>query len=125
VSNHGQELRDCTHGPGSIPPPFNQYDAYYIIPQSFKADLTALAMNDDETKIASSSTDLQLDLKALVENVEGEEVVVIETGMNPDGTRCLVGTGKKHRYWTIKDGLSEDDDFLFIHEDGWNKIMEW
>ena len=82
-------------------------------------------MNDDETKTASSSTDLQLDLTQLVENVEGEEVVVVDTGMNPDGTLRLAASGIKRKYWSIKDGLSEDEDFLFIHEDGWEKIIQW
>jgi hypothetical protein len=101
-----------------------QFHTYYVIPRSFKTDLEALALSDSAARSASPS-DLVLDLTNLVESVEGEEVVVIDTKADAEGSRTLSVTGKKERYWTLKDGLSEDEDFLFIHEDGWMKIIEW
>jgi len=110
---------------GAIPPPFKQYHTYYIIPRSFKDDLQALALSDDEIKTAASSTDLQLDLRELVESTEGDEVSTISTREDDEANRFLTPLVKSRLYWTIKDGLSEDEDFFFIHEKGWKKIMEW
>jgi hypothetical protein len=110
---------------GAIPPPFAPFETFYIVPRSFKADLEALALNTVESKTDASPTDLQLDLTSLVENTDGEEVHVIQTNEAADGTRKLVATSKKERFWTLKDGLSEDDDFLFVHATGWTKMTEW
>lgn len=82
-------------------------------------------MNAQETKTDASPTDLQLDLTPLVESVEGEEVLVINTVLSSEGSYVLDISAKKQRFWTLKDGLSEDDDFLFVNGDGWNKILEW
>jgi hypothetical protein len=109
---------------GAIPPPFKPYHTYYIVPRSFKKDLEALAMGDDEIT-AASPTDLQLDLTELLESVEGQEVITISTREDDDGNRFPTPLGTKGSYFTIKDGLSEDEDFLFVHEKGWKKIIEW
>lgn len=109
----------------NIPPPFTAYNTYYVIPKSFEQDLKALALNDAETKTEASPTDLQLNMKDLVETVEGEEVYVLQTWEQPDGTSALGGDLKKDVFWNLKDGLVEDDDFLFIHQTGWDKIIEW
>lgn len=110
---------------GAIPPPFSPNDLYYVVPKSFKADLEALALNAQETKTEASQTDLQLDLTPLVESLEGEDVSVILGTDAPDGSQRLSAMAKKQRFWTLKDGLSEDDDFIFVNEDGWTKIVEW
>lgn len=109
----------------SIPPPFNAYEVYYILPKAFEQDLKALALNDAETKTEAAPTDLQLDLTGLVESVEGDDVYVIQTAAQSDGFLRLAGNAGKERFWTLKDGLVEDEDFLFIHQSGWTKIVEW
>lgn len=110
----------------SIPPPFIDFNVYYIIPKSFEKDLKALALSDAETKTDAAPTDLQLDMTGLVESVHPEQVHVIQTTAVPDGSLTLGGPYKEaESYWTLKDGLVEDDDFLFIHQSGWEKIMEW
>lgn len=64
-------------------------------------------------------------MTGLVENVEPDQVHVIQTS-KAQGTLSLGGEhSKAEPYWTLKDGLVEDDDFLFIHESGWVKIEEW
>lgn len=110
----------------SIPPPFIEFNVYYIIPKSFERDLKALALNDAENKTDATPTDLQLDMTGLVENVEADQVHVIQSAPTSDNAPAIGGEYKKaESYWTLKDGLVEDDDFLFIHSSGWDKIMEW
>lgn len=112
---------------GSIPPPFTVADVYYIIPKSFERDLKALAHSDAETKTEATPTDLQLDMTDLVESIEPDQVHVFQSSSVP--VAAPGGTVPEHKkaepYWTLKDGLVEDDDFLFIHQSGWTKIMEW
>lgn len=118
-------VKTSLHRAESIPPPFNAFEVYYVLPKAFEQDLKALALSDAEAAIEAGPTDLQLDLTSLVESVEGDEVYVIQTAAQPDGYLRLGGSGKKDQYWTLKDGLVEDEDFLFIHQTGWDKIVEW
>jgi hypothetical protein len=65
-------------------------------------------------------------MTGLVETTEADQVHVIQTSIMPDGSRALSTEYRKAEpYWTLRDGLVEDDDFLFIHEAGWEKILEW
>lgn len=109
----------------AIPPPFKPYHTYYIIPRSFEKDLKALALGDNDTKTEEAPTQLDLDMGGLYSEVHGPEFTTIQTREDDDGKRYLTPLGKKGEFFEIKDGLSEDEDFLFVNEKGWKKITEW
>ncbi len=69
-------------------------------------------------------SDLHIDLSLLLKDEEGEDIYVIE----PD---VLVGgasngpQGRKERFWPVKDGLLENEDFVFVTTGSWNKLVSW
>jgi hypothetical protein len=118
--------RPCarTDESGAIPPPFKPYHTYYIIPRKFEADLKALALGDTEIKTEGTPIELQLHVKDLVES-SYENFTTIQTREDDDGKRHLTPLGTKGEFYEIPNGLSEDEDFLFVHEKGWKKILAW
>lgn len=87
--------------------------------------MKALALGDNEAKTEAAPTDLQLDMKALISVSYGPDFMTIKTREDDEGKRDLTPLAKKGEFFEIPDGLSEDEDFLFVHEKGWTKILEW
>lgn len=87
--------------------------------------MKALALDDTEIKTEGSPTELELNVKDLVESSYGNGFTTIQTREDDDGKRHLTPLGTKGEFFEILNGLSEDDDFLFVHEKGWKKILAW
>ena len=49
---------------------------------------------------------------------------MIQTG-TIDGQISLVPKAKKERVWQIRDNLVENEDFVFVSADGWEKLVSW
>jgi len=105
----------------TIPPPFNVWERYYIIPPSIN-DTLKLSLDLARKESLSSP---RIDLSGLVQDADGELVRVIGTAVDSNGTRTLSNTGQEERLWSIKEGLVENTDFMFVSEAGWNHIVEW
>lgn len=100
---------------GAKPPPYDDFRRYALIPTSLTKQLQAAAFQSD-------GADVELDMSSLVENVQGEEIFVIST-LDSEGKPSLHHTAEKQRVWKLKAGLSEDDDYTYISEEGWNKVV--
>ena len=83
-----------------------------------------MALGDTEVKTGDTPTELQLDVKELAES-SYENFTTIQTREDDDGKRHLTPLGTKGEFYEIPNGLSEDEDFLFVHEKGWKKIIAW
>jgi hypothetical protein len=87
--------------------------------------LKTVALDDpSSSKTGVETSDLCIDLTPFLKDEQGEEVYVIETEDLSDVT-SLVPKGKKKRIWAVKDGLLENDDFVFVSSDGWQKLLSW
>lgn len=62
-------------------------------------------------------------MASLVDSEQGEEVWVMDTDSNADET-FLVPKGKQEKIWRLKNGLGEDDDFVYISEPGWRRVAQ-
>jgi len=105
----------------TIPPPFAQWERYYIIPSTIIETLKHSFDPDQKETISAP----RLDLSGLVSNAEGERVRVICTEAGENGKHTLALRSKDELLFTIKDGLVENSDFMFVSEEGWNNIVEW
>ena len=110
---------------GCLPPPFILWDRYYIVPASLLNTLKILA-HDDPTmsKSDAGTSDLRLDLSLLLKEDRGEEVFLIDT-KHSAGQNSLGPGGRKEMIWTVKDGLVENEDFIFVSSQGWDKLISW
>ena len=97
---------------GASPPPFNNYDRYALIPASLSKQIKTAAYGD--------GADVTLDMSLLVEG-QGQEVYVIDT-VGQTGDKSLHHVAKKEHVWKLKPGLQEDDDYVYISHEGWDKI---
>lgn len=109
-------------GPASTPPPFKPYERYFLIPCKVRDDLKRAAFNDD---VVASTSQLRLDMSSLIADsspAEGEEVYIPEQNVQADGGTALSPKGRKERFWSLKSGQVEDEDFLYITESGWKSL---
>jgi ubiquitin carboxyl-terminal hydrolase 4/11/15 len=102
---------------GAKPPPYEPYRRYALIPTSLTKQLQAAAFQPTVAAV-------ELDMSSLVQDTEGEEVRVIATREDLDGPGFFLHhmEPRKERMWKLKAGLVEDEDFIYISEEGWNKI---
>lgn len=119
---YGEVLSEPTRYPyrsrlmiGAKPPPYDDFRRYALIPTSLTKQLQAAAFQSD-------GADVELDMSSLVQDVQGEEIFVIST-LDSEGKPSLHHTAEKQRVWKLKAGLSEDEDYTYISEEGWNKVV--
>ena len=101
------------------------WERYFLLPASLLNTLKILALDRPSTsKSGVGISDLRIDLSLLIKDQEGEEVFIIETEVSSTG-RSLVPEGRRDRIWPVKDGLLENEDFVFVSSEGWNKLLSW
>jgi ubiquitin carboxyl-terminal hydrolase 4/11/15 len=105
-----------------VSPPFDDWSLVYIIPSTILSELKALAFGDSQDTTTSLP---KIDLTSLIKDADGEEVIVIGATRTTEGKGKLDPNGSKTLVWSVKDGLVENDDFMFISEEGWKNIVEW
>ena len=49
--------------------------------------------------------------------------MAIDTALDPNHEINLVPRGTQERVWALREGLSEDEDFMYLSEDGWLKLV--
>ena len=87
--------------------------------------LKTLALDDPSTsKSAVAASDLRIDLSPLLKDPQGQEVYIISTESS-GGKTVLLPKWRKDRVWAVKDGLTENEDFVFISTLGWDKLVQW
>jgi hypothetical protein len=131
---------------GLLPPPFRIWGKYYIVPASLLSTLKTLAL-DDASKSSVSPSDLRIDLSSLLKDgtfepvaagaaggaLAGrksvEEVFSIGSGLNRstggDARELRPFEGRKEKLWSVKEGLVENEDFLFVPMGAWNLLTTW
>jgi hypothetical protein len=117
VRNNGMERIALTISE-SFPPPFKPWSEYYLLPKSFHAALQSAALSDEAN---STSTRVDLDITELLESTEGETVFT-PGYVDEGGKSTITATPIKQVIWQLKQGLMEDEDFMFISANGWNEL---
>ena len=97
------------------------YQRYYLIPRTFERELKELAYGSESD--GSAFRPLQLDMAPLVQSLKGQETMAIQTAIGGDGEAKLEAIGSRSRVWKLKEGLSEDEDFMYLSEEGWEKLV--
>lgn len=111
---------------GHVPPPFTPWASYYIIPTFLFNALKTFAQHDSATsKSDDSASHLKIDLSRLLKDPEGMELHVPQTSTSTDGRSTFTGYTKLERVWQVADGLVEGEDFMFVDEEGWDKLVDW
>ncbi|ORY31587.1 hypothetical protein BCR39DRAFT_558054 [Naematelia encephala] len=107
---------------GSIPPPFEQWKPFYLVPATLLNSLKSLGYQD--AKSSAEPSDLKLDLTKLVKDPTGEEIWVSQTEV-VDDKAVPKGEARLQKFWHVAEGLVENDDFIFVSESGWQKLLQW
>lgn len=92
--------------PDSMSPTFQVGNTYYLLPKEFLTSFTQFALGD------GASEPPELDLTVLQENTA---VSVYAPGRD----RAM----KLQNFWPVREGLLEDEDFVFIGPEGWDKLV--
>jgi hypothetical protein len=85
-----------------------------------------LAFGDDK---AASPSDLRIDLSPLIESEVADEVYVIGSGpdrsVGDDSRKLRPSERRKEKLWSLKEGLVESEDFIFVPMGAWNLLTTW
>ncbi|EIW72145.1 hypothetical protein TREMEDRAFT_36466 [Tremella mesenterica DSM 1558] len=115
-----------TNVTASFPPPYATARTYHIIPKKLFNTLQTLALGDPaSSKSPVSPSDLKIDLTELIEDIEGQEVFTLYNDTIGSPSTRMTFKGTKTRIWQLKDGLLEQDDFIYVSAEGWGKLVEW
>ena len=110
----------------AMSPPFKAWEKYYIIPASLLENLKILAMGESG-KTSASPLNVEMDVTPLLDDPQDEvdsRLWQIDTVKSGDKTE--LGTSMHQEpIWGVKPGLVENEDFVFISEEGWKKWIEW
>ncbi|KIR27707.1 ubiquitin carboxyl-terminal hydrolase 4/11/15 [Cryptococcus deuterogattii R265] len=107
---------------GLLPPPFNHYERYYILPKSIVQKVQLLALSDaDDTAVQPE--DFAEAMEKLVPDHSAETFWVIQSEETTAGHK-LIGKAKKEDVWVLGD-VEENEDYVFVPEAGWQKVLEW
>ena len=97
-----------------------------MFPKKLFTTLQSLALAEPgSSKDSVSSADLKIDLSELLADPTGIEVISSYSLPQTDVPLRTESNGVKTRLWPMKDGLLEQEDFLFVSATGWNKMCEW
>ncbi|OXG79192.1 ubiquitin carboxyl-terminal hydrolase 4/11/15 [Cryptococcus neoformans var. grubii Br795] len=107
---------------GLLPPPFNHYERYYILPKSIVQKVQLLALSD-ANDTAIQPEDFAEAMKKLVPDHSAESFWVIQSEKTIAGHK-LIGKAKKEDVWALGDA-EENEDYVFVPETGWKKVLEW
>ena len=101
------------------------WETYYIIPSSILETIKTLALDPTSSKDGQSASSFRIDISGLVKDEPPQKVQMIQTQQFADGSTVPLAQAEEISVWSIKDGLIEDEDFMFISADGWNNLVEW
>jgi hypothetical protein len=109
-----------------LPPPYRTWGRYYVVPASLLSTLKTLAFGDDKT---ASSSDVRIDLTPLLESDAAEEVYVIGSGPDrsagDDSRKLRPSERRKEKLYSLKEGLVESEDFIFVPMGAWTLLTTW
>ncbi|KAK4683921.1 hypothetical protein P7C73_g6288, partial [Tremellales sp. Uapishka_1] len=97
-------------------------ERYHLVPTLWIDQLRRAATGDQETQMAIGVL-APTGFAALAEGTS-EEVFMIQTEVDGNARR-LVRKSCKETIWTLNPGLVEDEDFMYMSEDGVEKLVEW
>lgn len=107
---------------GLLPPPFNHYERYHILPKSIVQKVQLLALSDANDP-AVQPEDFAEAMEKLVPDHSAESFWVIQSEKTTAGHK-LIGKAKKEDVWALGDA-EENEDYVFVPEAGWQKVLEW
>ena len=111
---------------GCLPPPFELYKRYYIVPNEARDAITVQAsVGAGSREKSGDGTVHRLDLSKLILEPAGERVYTIATEIDSSGRNVLGDKGSNETLWRVQPGLVEDEDFKFVSEQGWRLLLDW
>lgn len=109
----------------ALPPPFDLFKRYYIVPTEVLDTVKSLAHGGSGSKDAAEGSLPRLDLSKLIADPAGQSVYTITTELDASGKADLTEKGREEILWQVRAGLVEDEEFKFVSEAGWKLLLEW
>lgn len=95
---------------GALPPPYTERSTFYLIPKSYLRDLSQHALDGGE------GTPPSLDITPLVACTTPTELTALIPGHESEPQKQL--------FWRLRDGLQEDEDFIYVGSMGWEALVK-